>query len=168
MDWATKKTDYFISGCENLYLGFDHKPLIGLFNPDRDLGDIVNTKLRKYVERISHYKFKCFYVPGPKNQLSDAGSRYPVGKAGTAKVYALGADKHEECDDSAIGMGQNAVETLLLNCNVNYVRSKSNVSPMSHEMLKDCARRIWNIPLFWRPCKMEVRSQEDTYPSWTG
>ena len=49
--WAVNKADYFIYGCDKLFIGTDQKPLIALFRKvdPKPLDQIVNKRLRKYV-----------------------------------------------------------------------------------------------------------------------
>ena len=57
--WATSKADYFIYGCDKLYIGVDHKPLLAFFRKvdTKPLDHIVNKRLRKYVSEINALRF---------------------------------------------------------------------------------------------------------------
>ena len=85
--WATSKADYFIYGCDKLYIGVDHKPLLAFSRKvdPKPLDQIVNKRLRKYVAEIKTLRFKIFHVAGAKNYLSDRGLRFPSGGAGDDK-----------------------------------------------------------------------------------
>lgn len=75
---ALDKSRHFVLGCEKLTVAVDHKPLLGLFN-NRSLDDIPNNRLRNLKERTLRYKFTMYHVPGMKNRVPDALSRYPTG-----------------------------------------------------------------------------------------
>jgi hypothetical protein len=82
--WTTSKADYFIYGCDKLYIGVDHKPLLACFRKvdPKPLDHIVNKRLRKYVSEINSLRFTIFHISGAKNYLADRGSRFPSGGAG--------------------------------------------------------------------------------------
>lgn len=48
---ALEKCRHFVSGCRNLYIAVDHKPMVKIFG-DRALADISNTRLRNLKEKI--------------------------------------------------------------------------------------------------------------------
>ncbi len=79
--WGFKKARHFLEGCLNLWVRVDHKPLLGLYSPDKALADIENHRLRRVVEKAAQYKFTAFHVPGTKNLIADGMSRAPVGEA---------------------------------------------------------------------------------------
>ena len=87
MFWVINKADYFILGCEKLYIGTDHKPLLAFFrtNDPKPLDQIVNKRLRKFVSEINELRFTIFHIYGLNNHLSDGGSRFPTGKSGDDK-----------------------------------------------------------------------------------
>ena len=82
--WAINKADYFLYGCDKLYVGTDHKPLLTFFrNIDpKPLDHIVNKRLRKYVSEIVELRFTIFHIAGVDNFFADRGSRFPTGKPG--------------------------------------------------------------------------------------
>ena len=71
------KTRYFTLGCPNLYVGTDHKPLIGLLE-NSDLDTIDNPRLVKLKEKTFRWSFKIVYIPGKEIGGTDALSRYGV------------------------------------------------------------------------------------------
>ena len=75
--WSLKKAKYFVLGCENLVVAVDHKPLLGVLG-DKSLDDIDNTRLANLKEKTLRYKFSIVHVPGVKNKVADASSRYPT------------------------------------------------------------------------------------------
>ena len=82
--WAVHKTDYFIFGCDKLFVGTDHKPLLTFFGKEdpKPLDHINNKRLRKYVAELGEVRFTMFHIEGAKNHLADRGSRLPSGKPG--------------------------------------------------------------------------------------
>ena len=69
MFWAINKADYFIFGCDKLYIGTDHKPLLAFFrkNDPKPLDQIVNICLRKFVSEINELRFTIFHIAGVDN-----------------------------------------------------------------------------------------------------
>ena len=66
MYWATNKADYFIYGCDKLYIGVDHKPLLAFFRKvdTKPQDHIVNKRLRKYVSEMNALRFTIFHISG--------------------------------------------------------------------------------------------------------
>ena len=94
--WAVNKADYFIYGCDKLYIGTDHKPLKVFFFRKVDpkpLYQIVNKRLRKYVSEINELRFTIFHISGMKNYLSYRGSRFPSSVSGDDRGEALDSTK---------------------------------------------------------------------------
>lgn len=62
--WALNKADYFIYGCDKLFIGTDHKPLVAFFRKEdpKPLDQIVNKCLRKYVSEINELRFTIFHI----------------------------------------------------------------------------------------------------------
>ena len=75
--WALSKAKYFVLGCENLVVAVDHKPLLGILG-DKQLEDIDNTRLENLKEKTLRYRFTIVHVPGVKNKVADAASRFPT------------------------------------------------------------------------------------------
>lgn len=72
---ALHKARYFVSGCSNLLVATDHKPLLKVLG-DRKLENIDNPRLLRLKEKTLRYRFKMIYVPGKLNSIADATSRY--------------------------------------------------------------------------------------------
>ena len=72
---ALQKTKYFTLCCPDLYIGTDHKPLLGLLK-NSDLDD--NPRLLKLKEKTTGWKFDIVYIPGKEIGRMDALSRYGV------------------------------------------------------------------------------------------
>ena len=89
--WSLKKAKYFVLGCENLVVAVDHKPLLGVLG-DKDLEDIENTRPANLKEKTFRYRFSMVHVPGVKNKVADASSRYPTSEAEHLDLATLQAD----------------------------------------------------------------------------
>lgn len=74
--WACKKARAFLEGIDFTVIT-DHKPLLPILN-DYALGDIENRRLQRLKEKLQHYRFKTFWVPGKENEEADALSRAPI------------------------------------------------------------------------------------------
>ena len=72
-----EKTKYFTLGCPHLYIGTDHKPLLGLLN-NSALEKIDNPRLIRLKEKTMGWVFKTIYIPGKMLGSTDALSRYGV------------------------------------------------------------------------------------------
>ena len=71
--WGIHKTDYFIFGCDKLFVGTDRKPLLAFFRKEdpKPLDHISNKRLRKYVAEIGEVRFTIFHIEGARNYLAD-------------------------------------------------------------------------------------------------
>ena len=54
----------------------DHRPLMGIFK--KDLMDIENSRLRRFREKLTDYRFQVNWIEGKNNLIADALSRSPV------------------------------------------------------------------------------------------
>ena len=59
----------FLYGCDKLFVGTDHRPLLAFFRKDdpKPLDHIWNKRLRKYVAEIGELRFSMFHIKGLKN-----------------------------------------------------------------------------------------------------
>ena len=73
---ALQKTRYFVQGNDDLLVVTDHKPLLRLFG-NRKLEEIYNPRLLSLKEKTLIYRFKIIHLPGRRNKVPDAVSRYP-------------------------------------------------------------------------------------------
>ena len=53
--WALDKARHYVMGCPFLYVGVDHKPLLGLYSTGKALADIPNSRLCNLVERATRF-----------------------------------------------------------------------------------------------------------------
>lgn len=77
---------HYTLGNPNLYVSVDHKPLVGLFNKKSPC-DITNLRLLTIREKLLRWHLFTIYLPGVKNKVPDAASRFPV--RGSEEVVAL-------------------------------------------------------------------------------
>ena len=75
--WALDKARHYVMGCPFLYVGVDHKPLLGLYSSGKALADIPNSRLCNLVEKATRFRFEAFHMKGTENSTPDALSRYP-------------------------------------------------------------------------------------------
>ena len=71
------KTKYFTLGCPHLFVGTDHKPLLGILNVS-PVEKLDNPRLVRLKEKTAGWNYKIIYVPGRKLGGTDALSRYGV------------------------------------------------------------------------------------------
>ena len=83
---ALDKARHFVLGCSDLVVAVDHKPLLKLFG-DRCLEDIPNPRLRNLKEKTLRYRFRMVYIPGVRNNTSDALSRHPSGTRTPTRLH---------------------------------------------------------------------------------
>ena len=76
--WALNKARHYIMGCPEIYVGVDHKPLLGIYSSKRGLADIDNSRLRNLADKATRYRFQTFHVKGTENSTPDALYRYPT------------------------------------------------------------------------------------------
>ena len=83
---------YFVLGCEDFIITTDHKPLVKLLG-NRRLEDIDNPRLLSLKEKTLAYKFTMKYIPGKKNKIPDAASRFPTGAPEETEDDALDVEQ---------------------------------------------------------------------------
>ena len=76
--WALNKTRHYVMGCPALYVGVNHKPLLGLYSPKKALVDIANSRLCNLVEKATRFRFDAFHVKGKENLTPNALSHFPT------------------------------------------------------------------------------------------
>ena len=76
----------------------DHKPLLGILS-DRSLEEIENPRLENLKEKTLRYRFSIVHVPGVKNKVADASSRFPT-------------NSPEHCDLATLQAGDKTTERL--------------------------------------------------------
>ena len=76
VQWAIKKSDFYIRGLPHFEIWTDHKPLVGIFS--KGLNDLDNPKLMRFREKIMFYNFSVKWVLGKAHYIADVLSRAPV------------------------------------------------------------------------------------------
>ena len=112
--WGCKKAKYFLAGCHDMWVGVDHKPLLGLYAPEKALADIENARLRRLVEKAVEYRFKAFHIPGVRNLIADGLSRAPVGAPEHLQLDAVSVAKVGGALEQAAGRGSAGAAWLAL------------------------------------------------------
>ena len=74
--WALRKEDYYCRGARKILVCSDAKSLKGFLN--QDLEKIESERKLKMVEELLPYRIEIRYVPGPRMEFADHGSRYPI------------------------------------------------------------------------------------------
>ena len=77
---ALRKTKYFTQGNDNLIIATDHKPLTKILG-HKKLEEINNPRLLSLKEKTLGYRYKIVHIPGKRNKIPDATSRYPISAA---------------------------------------------------------------------------------------
>ena len=73
--WAVQKCRFFLLGHPNFTLCLDHAPLIKIFSPTTELGDIPNPRLYNQKQKLLPYRFTPLYIPGKAHVTPDCYSR---------------------------------------------------------------------------------------------
>ena len=133
---ALHKTKYFTLGCPHLYVGTDHKPLLGLLN-DTAIEKIDNPRLVRLKEKTLGWQFNIIYIPGKRLGGTDALSRYGV--------------RHSECisdDDSGVTvrkhliglLAESSSDQICLSLDEVLSSVKFHSSPIGWEDIKEATR----------------------------
>ena len=123
--WALDKARHYVMGCPALYVGVDHKPLLGLYSSGKALADISNSRLPNLVEKATRFRFHAFYVKGAENSTPDALSRYPsegVISCALAKAHCaagwlvLAGWGFNQCSEAEVTSSEDLEEEAVLDC----------------------------------------------------
>ena len=87
IQWALKKSDYFLRGLEAFNVVTDHRPLVGVFS--KPLSAVDNPRLVRIIEKTSPYSFGVSWTSGKTNVIADALSRNPVGSNAVTSAGAV-------------------------------------------------------------------------------
>ena len=79
VQWAIKKSNFYLRGLPHFEILTDHKPPVGVFS--KGLNDLDNPRLMRFREKIMFYNFTVKWVPGKTHYIADALSRAPVSSA---------------------------------------------------------------------------------------
>ncbi len=90
----------YVSGCKDLIVATDHKPLVPILNSKR-LDTIKNPRLLNFKEKTLMYDFHAQHISGAVNFAPDAASRHPSDEAKAHVLSVLQVDDHEAGDDAA-------------------------------------------------------------------
>ncbi|XP_065185812.1 uncharacterized protein K02A2.6-like [Sycon ciliatum] len=76
MVFGVSKFHKYIFG-RNFTLQTDHKPLLGLFDPDRPIPVQSSGRIQRWALKLANYEFVLEYKPGKQNGCADGLSRLP-------------------------------------------------------------------------------------------
>ena len=76
VQWANKKSDFYLRGLPHFEIWTDHKPLVAVLS--KGLNNLDNPRLMRFREKIMSYNFTVKWVPGKTHYIADALSRGPV------------------------------------------------------------------------------------------
>ena len=74
---GVKKFHYFLYG-HSFEIVTDHKPLLGIFDPKKQIPDIINPRRLRWIIFLSGYNYSLVHMPGKSISHADALSRSPV------------------------------------------------------------------------------------------
>ena len=75
--FGVKKFKDFLLGTR-FVINTDHKPLMHLFNPDKNIPTHTNARIQRWALFLSAFQFDINHVFGKNNQVADALSRLPL------------------------------------------------------------------------------------------
>lgn len=75
--FAVKKFHQFLFG-RHFKIYTDHKPLLGLLNPERATPLMASSRMQRWALTLLAYEYELFYRPGEQNANADALSRLPL------------------------------------------------------------------------------------------
>ena len=138
--YALDKARFFVLGCPNLTVAVDHKPLLGVFT--KGSLDMPNGRLRDLKEKTLRYCFKMRHIPGLKNKVADALSRYPTPHSDTSTIEAASVAEsndqpalryflHGICSVEAVVNGLKTFEAI----SWKMVKEATNSDPTMCELL---------------------------------
>ena len=75
--FAVKKFHQFLYG-RHFVVYTDHKPLLGLLNPDKATPTMASSKMQRWALTLLAYEYELIYRPGNQNGNADSLSRLPL------------------------------------------------------------------------------------------
>lgn len=75
--YGVKKFHQYLAG-RNFIVTTDHQPLLGLFNREKRIPEVVSPRMLRWILLLAAYDYTLEYRPGPRNSNADALSRLPV------------------------------------------------------------------------------------------
>lgn len=76
IQWAIKKSSFYLKGHPGFTVVTDHRPLVGIFN--KSLTELDNPRLYRLRSELTTYSFEVTWVAGKTHLIADALSRAPV------------------------------------------------------------------------------------------
>ena len=78
--FALKKFHHYLWG-HKFSLITDHKPLLGLFNPNKPIPEMASGRIQRWSLMLQAYSFELFHRSGKSLGTADALSRLPLASA---------------------------------------------------------------------------------------
>ena len=75
--FAVNKFGKFLLGSEFI-LRTDHKPLIHIFNPEKNISAVANARITRWSLKLSAFRFSIEHISGKNNIVADGLSRLPI------------------------------------------------------------------------------------------
>lgn len=125
----------------------DHKPLVGLFRPDRAIPSMAAARIQRWSLLLWDYTYKLVYRRGSENQIEDALSRLPRASTGSSST--------EELPEYVLlteQLNENFISTALLkrlsaeDVDLKQVRSwiQDGCCPLKHQVAAETLRPFLN------------------------
>ena len=147
---ALQKTKFFTLGCPDLFIGTDHKPLIGLLE-NTDLESMDNPRLLRLKVKTFGWQFGIVYIPGKEIGGTDTLSRYGI------------EHKEDECLDTLIcnnddwGLVSNRKHLVSL---LSAADTNDDAFNDSEEYDVVSAVGVSNSPISWQLVKQSTGTEE--------
>ena len=75
--FGVKKFHQFVYG-RHFIVYTDHKPLLGLLNPDKATPSMASSRMQRWALSLLAYEYELIYRPGSQNGNADSLSRLPL------------------------------------------------------------------------------------------
>ena len=132
--FGLEKCKHFVSGCRDLVIAVDHKPLLGLFS-HRSLDNIPNARLRNLKEKTLPYKFQMIHVAGVKNRVADCLSRSPAEPAEQMDLIDDQDDEHSPPQNIKLDAAPAAMDNVSMALTPAIVANHTTADPDMRELV---------------------------------
>ena len=147
-----KKSKFFTLGCDDLIVGTDHKPLLGILN-NKELEKIDNPRLFRLKVKTLPWKFSIIHIPGKLHGGPDCLSRYGFESKPTQDALWLELDEAGETTQKEV---RQHLFTLLL---------KESTTVKAEDVDDDeyliASIQVDMKPITWEEVKEESKTDQD-------